>query len=367
MVIHLFNLNCYYPEFSYFGRRSLLITMLTGVNIQKHLSELGLKPKEINKLKIEDAIHYLRYCHYKPGRDSSILFLGFSEEDTKFLVDNAKNCRLSIKKALSNELNFVCVSENVPTEKIDEARDLGSIILTKNDFEIIFNEIEFNLHWNELFCEQLVPKELRVAKFLSNFDVNIAVHSFAQDSQNIYTVNIYLMTCTCKDFEKKNRSQYLRGDIRRLCKHLMVHYRFPFAVRGLSDLNRFIIKSGYSVDKHFRYFNMEKIPLPIAVNFETKDDWWNIFMANEQGVYYRYGYSPTDKRFSYDDKPRGFVLELRKKLNELKHQLPTDDNSNIFINDHVKKGCAYFGMAILLIFAAIIILILGIILYAIFG
>jgi len=126
------------------------------------------------------------------------------------------------------------------------------------------------------------------------------------------------------------------------------------------------MESGYSVNKHFKYFTIEKTPFEVVINYDSKnDDWWNIFMANEKGVYNRYGYSPSEKRFSYDEKPRGFVLELRKKLNELTYQL-TANNNNGFINGSVKKGCAYFGMAILLIFAAIAILILCIILYNIF-
>jgi len=330
--------------------------------IRKHLTELGLKQEEIDKLKIEDAIQYIRFCHWKEWGASSILFIGFSNEEIKILTEQSENCHLTVKNRLSNNLSFICLSENAAQKRIEKAKNYSAIILTKNEFEIIFNGSEYNLLDNELLYDQLVSKEFRITKPLSNFDKNIGLESFSFDSENIYSVNLYQMTCTCKDFEKKQRNLYLNGDIRRMCKHLIDAYKNCFGLNGLSDLNRFIIKNGYPLNKYFRYFDIEKIPLPIVVNFESKDSWWNIFMANEKGIYSRYGYSPLEKRFSYDDKPRGFVRELRKNLDALKYQLDAD---NSFISNTLKKGCAYSVMAILLIFASIIVLIVVIILYAI--
>ena len=334
--------------------------------MKKHLIDFGLKQNEIDNLKIEDAIQYIRFFHRKEWGISTILFTGFSDEEINALSDRAEICKLVVKNRLCNNLSFICVSENATPKRIEKAKGYSAIILTKNEFELIFDESEYNLLDSELLYEQSVSKEFRISKPLSNFDQDIEVESFSFDSENVYSVNLYQMTCTCKDFEKRQRHQYLKGDIRRLCKHLIDIYKNSFGLFGLSDLNKYIIENGYPVNKHFSYFNIEKIPLPVVVNYESKnDDWWNIFMGNEKGAYHRYGYSPSEKRFSHDNKPEGFVLELRKKLNELKYQLATNDN-NGFINGPVKKGCANFGMAILLIFAAIIILVLGIILYNIF-
>ncbi len=325
--------------------------MVNDAGIRNCLVEIGLKPKEISELKIEDALNYLRFYHWRPGKDSSVLFLGFSAEEIECLSSKAKNCGLTVRKTVVNNLGFLCASENANAEKVEKARTDGAIILTKSDFDVLFDELEFSLHRNELFCNRAVPEQFRVARPLSNYDEETEVSSFSEQSENVYLVNLYAMTCTCKDFEKKRRNQYLKGDIRRLCKHLLQSYRFKIGVGGLSDLNRFIIENGYSVNKHFRYFNIERVRLPIAVNFESKDDWWNVFMANENGVYSRYGYSPIDKRFSYDYKPRGFVLELRRKLDELKYQLDLTYNNGTVIGK-VQKGFAYLTMGIILLFGA---------------
>jgi len=330
------------------------MTIVTGVNIQKHLSEFGLKQNEIDSLELKDAIQYIRFFHRKEWGISTILFIGFSDEEMGVLSNRAENCKLSVKNRLSNSLSFICVSENAAQKKVEKAKSYNAIILKKDEFEIIFDGSEYNLTDNELLYEHSVPKEFRITKPLSSFDQYIDVESFSFDSDNVYLVNLYQMTCTCKDFEKKQRHQYLKGDIRRLCKHLIDVYKNSFGLIGLSDLNRYIIENGYSVNKHFRYFNIEKIPLPIAVNFESKDDWWNIFMANENGIYFRYGYYPAEKRFANNEKPRGFVPILRNKLDELASQLD-NNNRNTFMESPyqknvIAKGCLYLAIIIVLIF-----------------
>ena len=322
--------------------------------VKKQLIEIGLKQNEIDSLELKDAIQYIRFFHRKEWGVSTILFIGFSDEEMGVLSNRAENCKLSVKNKLSNNLSFICVSENAAQKRVEKAKSYNAIILKKDEFEIIFDGSEYNLTDNELLYEHSVPKEFRITKPLSSFDQYIDVESFSFDSDNVYLVNLYQMTCTCKDFEKKQRHQYLKGDIRRLCKHLIDVYKNSFGLIGLSDLNRYIIENGYSVNKHFRYFNIEKIPLPIAVNFESKDDWWNVFMANENGIYFRYGYYPAEKRFANNEKPRGFVPILRNKLDELASQLD-NNNRNTFMESPyqknvIAKGCLYLAIIIVLIF-----------------
>ncbi len=327
-------------------------------NILSHLSKLNLKSGEINSLELEDAIQYIRFFHRKEWGVSTILFIGFSDEEIGALSDRAKNCKLSVKNKLSNNLSFICVSENATEKRVEKAKSYNAIILKKDEFELIFDGSEYNLTDSELLYEQSVPKEFRITKPLSNFDQDAEVESFSFDSDKVYSVNLYQMTCTCKDFEKKQRQQYLKGDIRRLCKHLIDVYKNDFGLVGLSDLNRYIIENGYSVNKHFSYFNIEKIPLPIVVNFESKDDWWNVFMANEKGVYFRYGYYPPEKRFANNERPLGFVPILRNKLDELASQLNNNNRNIVIENSYQKnvftKGCLYAAIVIVLIFVFIL-------------
>jgi hypothetical protein len=332
--------------------------MFEEVNIQRHLSELGLKQTEIDSLELKDAIQYIRFFHRKEWGISTILFIGFSDEEIGVLSDRAENCKLSVKNRLANNLSFICVSENAAQKRVEKARSYNAIILKKDEFEIIFDGSEYNLTDSELLYEQSVPKEFRITKPLSNFDQDIDVESFSFDSDIVYLVNLYQMTCTCKDFEKKQRHQYLKGDIRRLCKHLIDVYKNSFGSIGMSDLNKYIIENGYPVNKHFSYFNIEKIPLPIVVNYESKDDWWNIFMSNENGIYSRYGYYPNEKRFANNDKPRGFVPTLRNKLDELVSQLDNNNRNTLIESSYQKnvisKGCLYLTIIIVLIFVFIL-------------
>jgi len=327
------------------------------VNIRKHLSEFGLKQEEIDKLATKDAIQYIRFCHRKEWGNSLISFLGFSEEEVKILSDKAKNCNLIVKNRLSSNLSFICVSENASPKRVEKTKEYSGTLLTKNEFIKIFDGSRFDLLDNDLLYEQSLSKEFRITKPLSNFDQTIEVESFSFENETTYSVNLYQMTCTCKDFEKKQRNKYLKGDIRRMCKHLMDQYKNNFGLIGLSDLNRYIIENGYPLNKHSSYFRIEEIPLAVMVNYETKNGWWNIFMPNEDGVYSRYGYSSTEKRFSNNEKPHGLVQILRKNLDELAIRLNENSgnygNSNIGNGEEkniIPQGCIYLAIVIVLIF-----------------
>ena len=300
--------------------------METEEKIRNYLLEYGLKQKEIDNLKFEDAIQYLKFYHGKKRSGSRIFFLGFSETETNWMSDKAKECGLTVSSQNHNYLNFICVSESADKKKIDKAKANGVSLLSKNDFEIIFGKSEYHLQNNELIYDKSVSEDLRIAKPLSNFDKNVEVNSFSLERINDapYLVNLFEMTCTCKDFEKKHRSQYLKGDIRRLCKHLMFEYKNSFGLYGLSEFNNFIIENRYSLKRKFRKFSLEKLPLkPLQtiVNFDIEDDWWIIYTKNEKGVFNRYTFFPSENNFSYDDKPYGYVKPMRVQLDLIKSQL----------------------------------------------
>jgi hypothetical protein len=172
-----------------------------------------------------------------------------------------------------------------------------------------------------LIFETSTHKNVQIAKPLSNFNKSVKVDSFSLEGNNKYNVNIHQQTCSCKDFKGKNREKYKIGDLRRFCKHLIQEYRQSFGTIGLPDFNKFIIENGYPLYEKFEYLTLEKISQQVIVNFNLSENWWNIYIQNEKGVFAKYGYSSSEERFSYDEKPHGFVKELREKLKSLKSKL----------------------------------------------
>jgi len=304
--------------------------MSNNESIQKHLITLGLTSEELDILGVKGQAQYLRFYHNKRWGKSYIYFIGFKDDELNELLKVSEENDLIVRKRLDSDLTFICISEKSTPARIKQAEKYNGLILSKEEFRFVFNDAEYDLYYNDLIYDSNVEKDFRIAKPLNNFNHNLQIASFSHSSEEKYIVNLYEMTCSCQDFKKKNRNDYLKGDIRRLCKHLIYYYKNDFGVYGLSDLNKFIIESGYGVNRYFNYFIIENIPLPVIVSYEEKDDWWNIFMANEKGIYFRYGFSPIENRFSYNNKPIGFVPILRGKLNDLKDQLDnkTDTTQN---------------------------------------
>jgi len=330
--------------------------MTNNDEILNQLVSLGLKMDEINELSVNNAILYIRFHHEKQYGTSSILFIGFSDKEVNKLSAIAIACNLSIKSRISNDLTFLCFSEYSINKRVEKAKAYGTTVLTKNDFEKLFFETEYTLQDNKFLYDLTVPLELQIAKPLSNFDKNVEVESFSFNSDNIYTVNLHQMTCNCFDFEKKQRAQYSKGDIRKMCRHLMHLYRNNFGLIGLSPFNSYLIENGYSLSKHFRNITLGKLDRPVLLNFESSNDWWDIFVPNEKGIYTKYGYSPLEERFSYDDKPHGVVAPLKQKLKEIKEQL-NRKNDDVIEKQQSNKGCVYLVILAVLIICFMVYLI----------
>ena len=308
--------------------------MNTGIT-QKSILNFGLRQEEIDKLSIEEAICYIRYHHEKKYGTSSILFIGFSDEERIELTNSAKTAGMTVNSKISNNLTFICGSETADDKRIKKALEYGAKLLSKNEFDIIFGLNQYNLtNCSEIF-DTSIPVELRIAKPLSNFDNNIEINSFSLESDEQYIVNIYKMTCSCKNFELKNRSKYPKGDIRRLCKHLINTYKNNFGIKNTSKFQNYIFENNQTLHKDFKKFTLDNIPYPVTVNYDSKDEWWNIFIEKENGIYECYGYNPMEERFSYGEVPRGMTAPLRQKLKEMKKQL---DGETISIKSNVPKN-----------------------------
>lgn len=295
--------------------------------LARKLTEFGLNKDEIDILKTEEVISYIRFFHEKNYGCSSILFIGFQEDEITILTRKAKALNFNISQKIFENLTFVCAAENSDKKRVQKAKEYGIKILTKDDFETFFGSNNYTE--TSTFFNHSIQREFRIGKPLSNFKKDIEVESFSFDSENTYIVNLYNATCTCKDFEKKKRTEYFKGDIRRFCKHLMSEYKNRVGIFGLCEFTKAVVESGYPIHKNCREISIEKLTLPIILNFEHTEDWWNIFVPNEKGSYTRYGYSQSESRFSYDKKPTGIVAELKSKLKQIKSEsVVNKDNPN---------------------------------------
>lgn len=301
--------------------------MMNKELIQKYLLNFGLKEEEINSLTTEEAICYVKFHHEKKYGTSSILFIGFPDEDEKALSNKAKTAGLTINSRISSNLTFVCGSETADDKRIKKSQEYGAKLLSKAEFETFFSHIDYNLSNCSLIFDTSIPVESRIAKPLSNFDRNVEIDSYSFNSDEKYLVNLYNATCSCKDYEKRNRSQYSTGDLRRFCKHLIHNYKSSFGLKGASNFQKFVFENDQTLYRQFKNFTLENLTTPVIINFESKDDWWNIFIENEKGIYKSYGYDPLEKRFSFGDVPHGLTASLRQKLNELKKQLNGTNSS----------------------------------------
>lgn len=166
-----------------------------------------------------------------------------------------------------------------------------------------------------------LPSECYVEAPERTYDRSVKVRSFKFESDEFYSVNLYELTCTCKDFEQVERSKYGKTDVRRFCKHLMREYKSQIGMEHLSELCKCIFNEGHGLKEKFISITLESLSHPIAINFEWQDGWWNIYFPSETGTYKKYGYHPQDERFSYDEKPIGYVKPLRTKLKALSNEL----------------------------------------------
>jgi hypothetical protein len=147
-----------------------------------------------------------------------------------------------------------------------------------------------------------------------DLDQDLAVKSFSYGSNAQYKLNLYRMTCSCSDFNKRNRKSYPQSDIRRMCKHLMLQYSQSVELSGLSDFNRYAISNCTTIKGNFFDILIETTNQRVFINFWEIDEWWDIFLKNTNGEWQSYKYVPHENDFAYGEKPRGIVRILKKKL-----------------------------------------------------
>lgn len=191
----------------------------------------------------------------------------------------------------------------------------NSLLITPKEFaEIFTKEDYYNLKECEVFYNIHIQKHFSIPKPLNNFNFEKEVQSFSIGSENIYRINLYYQTCNCGDYLKNNRQAYLRGDIRKLCKHLMDEYCNSFGTIGLSSIQKAFFENGYPVEDNLDEIFIESLKYPIFINRADINGWWRIFVSTNSATYKGYGYSTEEKRFSYNEKPHGYIRELREAI-----------------------------------------------------
>jgi len=338
--------------------------MISDEIIRKLILSFGLSPEELDKLSSKKALSYIKFYHEKKHGKSSILFRGFLIADIDDLIQIARDNNLTVNSRVSPNLTFLCTDNFADLKTIETAKSNGTRILHKYEFNLIFasNGNAYDLQDNEFLYDLSVPVELRIAKPLSNFDYNFQVNSFSLDNDASYEVNLYRMSCSCPDFQKMERTQFSNGDLRRLCKHLMFEYRNRVGIQGQSILNNFILDKGYSLRKNFKDFIVEKTNQKVILNYDNTHDWWSVFIEDKKGEYQRYGYSPAQKGFAYNDKPIGIVGPLRAKLDNIYESLSGSRTGTRRQNAGRRKqttspqGCANILVFVILIVVLVTIL-----------
>lgn len=318
------------------------------------IKKLGLSEEEINQFGDDFLINYLKFHHKKHYGTSSILFLGFNEEEIEKLKIIAIQSYLNVHTRISPNLNFVCAKYDFTDEKrIKKAKETGAIILSKSEFLEIFNENGYKIHENELICPSSVEEGFRIVKPLSNFNKNVVVESFSFLNENTYLTNLFLQTCNCTEFSIGSKSNYEKGDLRRFCKHLISEYRDSFTPEKLTELKGFLIENRYSLKANFKKIYLEKISLPIYLSYQNNNDWCDIYFPIK-GSFSKYSYNYKEERFSYDDKPYGHVITLRAELTKIFGSKKETKKINKKTIHNQNDGCAsVLIMGLIMIFVFI--------------
>jgi hypothetical protein len=323
------------------------------------LKKFGISDDEINLYGTDFLLQYLKYHHItNMYGESTILFLGFEDEELNSLKRKAKLNGLEVKERIGG-LTFVCVSENFrDTKRISKAKDYEVTFLNKNEFLEIFKEGEYLINKNENIYLKSVREEFRITKPLSNFDYTAKVGSFSFSSDFEYDVNLYKGTCNCDDFRNSKRFGFQQGDLRRYCKHMIFYYRDVFKPKEFFDIKKFILENCYALKKDFKRINLPKVEKPIYLSYDLNKQDCDIYFPYKNNVYEKYCYDFKNEYFDFDEKPNGYVRDLRIELNKIfrpekefyKKKKSREETKGIDAN---VNGCIYFFVFIVIILVLI--------------
>lgn len=140
-----------------------------------------------------------------------------------------------------------------------------------------------------------------------------------------YSVNLFQMTCTCSDFQKKSRVDFAVDDVRRPCKHLIKMLLKKQLLNQSDEMIQCLLEYLPS-EKHLVANNMTS---GAAVIFcYGSSSWVDVFSRKRRkgdgdgkytGNYDRFGFNVEENRWSYGEGPPG-ALEIRGMIKALNYQ-----------------------------------------------
>lgn len=303
---------------------------------KNNILEFGLSADEVEKLGLEKATAYLK-LHYRRGSDfsnnTSIVFADINQLELDDLTKIALESKLRILTKISSALTFFCHNGN-DEKRIALAKSYGAIILNIEQFKTIFcSDIE-QLEDSNLLYNVNVPQKFSIKIPLSNFNYESEHTDFKSGKKTVS--NLYKQTCSCDEYAKYECNKIEKGDIRRLCRHLLIDYKNKFGLTNESPLKKALFENGFRVKEKLDSFKLSSMVAPVYVNLDDIEDWWNVYIAVDGINYEQFGYDPIDKRFALNFKPHGYVTELRKKLNGY-YNLHSIQSSSTFVQSKPKE------------------------------
>lgn len=217
---------------------------------------------------------------------------------------------------------------------------------------------DYLINKNENIYLKNVREEFRITKPLCNFDYVGKVESFSLSSELVFDVNLYRGTCSCSDFINNKRYEFQLGDLRRFCKHLIYRYNNYFKPRELSEIQKYLLEDCRAIRTNFKKITLPKVEKPIYLNYNLDDDeGCDIYFPYKNNVYERFCYNYKDEWFSYEDKPIGYVKDLRIELNKI-FRPEKEFNKKRKLNREIKQADANIEGCIWAFVVVVIILIL---------
>jgi hypothetical protein len=176
---------------------------------------------------------------------------------------------------------------------------------TKAQFDESMKRAQTRVH--EL-AGNMPPAEPR----LPSIDITVEIKSHTEKDV-IYAVDLTGPACTCPDW-RGWRADLPVGHLARCCKHTFDAYS-QIVPRGLwPGWIGAYIAAGWRVSPKTEWSLISIDSNTWLVSTPGGDDEWMNFYAQENGLYERFGYSLTEKRWSYEIEPSSAKKLLKLAL-----------------------------------------------------
>jgi len=159
-----------------------------------------------------------------------------------------------------------------------------------------------------------VPDKLNIQRLPEEYDCNYQVKS--TKNNGIYLVNPFMVTCTCKDFNKKH-SHFEICDIRRFCRHLAKIY---IKYANVCEFDRFkiaVLSSGQGSKQNYYFLcdkSSESSEEKVLIVYDYEYKWWDVYAEESDGKLKRYGFDIIENRWSHNEGPPVIWTDLQKTI-----------------------------------------------------